>query len=77
MYGFSLKWSKVNPIVLEDSSLRSIMRRVIQFYKPSTNQFCQCELTNARTRLYSVVGGHLMDCLTVIEEVWFFEILPI
>lgn len=59
----------MNPNALEDSSLRSIIRRVIQFYKPSGNQFCQCEFSSSRTRLYSVVGCYLMDSLTVVEEV--------
>lgn len=59
----------MNSCALEDSILRSIIRRVMQFYKPSSNQFCQCEFSNTRTRLYSSVGCHLMDSLTVVEEV--------
>lgn len=59
----------MNLYPLEDSNLRSIVRRVIQFYKPSVNQFCQCELTNIRTRLYSTVGCLLLDFLTATEEV--------
>ena len=62
-------WSKMNSCALEDSSLRSIFRRVMQFYKPTSNQFCQCEFNSSRTRLYSVVGCFLMDSLTVVEEV--------
>ncbi|KAI9556963.1 hypothetical protein GHT06_016757 [Daphnia sinensis] len=63
-----LQWSKMNSCALEDSILRSIIRRMMQFYKPSSNQFCQCEFSNTRTRLYSSVGCHLMDALTVVEE---------
>jgi hypothetical protein len=59
----------MNSCALEDSSLRSIFRRVMQFYKPTSNQFCQCEFNSSRTRLYSVVGCFLMDSLTVVEEV--------
>ena len=62
-------WSKMNTHVTEDSSLRSIIRRLIQFYKPSSNQFCQCEFNTQKTRLYSAVGCLLMDFLTSVEEV--------
>lgn len=65
----------MNSCALEDSNLRSIFRRVMQFYKPISNQFCQCEFNNSRTRLYSTVGCYLMDSLTVIEEVTFFSYL--
>ncbi len=63
----------MNSCALEDSNLRSIFRRVMQFYKPVSNQFCQCEFNNSRTRLYSTVGCYLMDSLTVIEEVTIFS----
>lgn len=63
----------MNSCASEDSNLRSIFRRVMQFYKPISNQFCQCEFNNSRTRLYSTVGCYLMDSLTVIEEVSSFS----
>lgn len=82
-----LDWCLLNSLTMEESScVRSIVRRLIQFYKPSSNQFCQCESGSplsssstpthsgkgcSRTRLYTTVGCHLMDFLTVVNEVIF------
>lgn len=64
------QWTKMNASGLsEDSTLRSVIRRLIQFYKPGSNQFCQCEISSQRTRLYSIVGCLLMDFLTSVQEV--------
>lgn len=69
LYSMLLQWTKNHSYALDDSSVRSIVRRVMHFYKPSSNQFCLCDITNSRARLFSSVGCLLIDFLTVSEEV--------
>lgn len=66
---FRFQWTRIHLYALDDSCVRSIVRRVMHFYKPTSNQFCQCDITNSRTKLYSSVGCLLLDFLTATEEV--------
>ena len=63
-----LDWCRLNSLALEESSIRSIARRVAPFYKPSSSNFCLCESGAIRTRLYTTVGCRLLDMLTAVAD---------
>ena len=56
----TLKWPPEALRKLEDSSCRIFLKKVTDFYLPSTNMFSRLELDSSRTRF------HNDDCFTVV-----------
>ncbi|GLH11487.1 Rapamycin-insensitive companion of mTOR [Gryllus bimaculatus] len=76
--GFSWNWNVVRAILksrsealrrLEDSSYKTFLRRLVQYYKPSSNRFSRVELSSKRQmNIYTLTGFELLDCLLDAEE---------
>jgi hypothetical protein len=57
---------------LEDSNHRTFLKRLVHYFKPSSNQFSRVELGNKKqTQMYTLAGLELIDCLLEVEEVGF------
>lgn len=78
--GFSWNWEIVRSILkgksdallkLEDSNHRTFVKRLVHFYKPSSNRFSRVELGGNRkqTNTYTLAGIELFDALLQAEEV--------
>ncbi|KAK3927944.1 Rapamycin-insensitive companion of mTOR [Frankliniella fusca] len=78
--GFSWNWEIVRSILksksdtllkLEDSNHRTFVKRLVHFYKPSSNRFSQVELGGNRKQknTYTLAGIELFDALLQAEEV--------
>jgi hypothetical protein len=64
---------------LEDSNHRTFLKRLVNYFKPSSNCFSRVELGNKKqTQMYTLAGLELIDCLLEVEEVSyaFQHILP-
>lgn len=76
--GFSWNWNIVRAILksrsdalkrLEDSNYKTFLRRLVQYYKPSSNRFSRVELSSKRQmNIYTLTGFELLDCLLETEE---------
>lgn len=78
--GLSWNWDIVRSILkskndtllkLEDSNHRTFVKRLVHFYKPSSNRFSRVEQGNNRkqTNTYTLAGIELLDVLLLAEEV--------
>lgn len=78
--GLSWNWEIVRSILksksdtllkLEDSNHRTFVKRLVHFYKPSSNRFSRVELGGSRkqTNTYTLAGIELLDALLQAEEV--------
>ncbi|XP_063227632.1 rapamycin-insensitive companion of mTOR [Bacillus rossius redtenbacheri] len=77
--GFSWNWNVVRAVLksrsealkkLEDSNYRLFLKRLVHYFKPSSNRFSRVELGNKRqTQMYTLAGCELIDCLLDAEEV--------
>jgi hypothetical protein len=57
---------------LEDSNHRTFLKRLVHYFKPSSNCFSRVELGNKKqTQMYTLAGLELIDCLMEVEEVSF------
>jgi len=55
---------------LEDSNHRTFLKRLVYYFKPSSNRFSRFELGNKKqTQMYTLAGLELIDCLLEVEEV--------
>ena len=55
---------------LEDSNHRTFLKRLVNYFKPSSNRFSRFELGNKKqTQMYTLAGLELIDCLLEVEEV--------
>jgi hypothetical protein len=55
---------------LEDSNHRTFLKRLVHYFKPSSNRFSRVELGNKKqTQMYTLAGLELIDCLLEVEEV--------
>lgn len=55
---------------LEDSNHRTFLKRLVHYFKPSSNCFSRVELGNKKqTQMYTLAGLELIDCLLEVEEV--------
>ncbi|XP_046984569.1 rapamycin-insensitive companion of mTOR isoform X2 [Schistocerca americana] len=62
---------------LEDSNCRTFMRRLVNYFKPSSNRFSRVEVGNRRqTHIYTLAGCELIDCLLEAEEPEGGKLLP-
>ena len=68
----TLKWPPEALRKLEDSSCKIFLKKVTDFYLPSTNMFSRLELDSSRTRFHGRVGCCLLDfllsCLPTVER---------
>ena len=68
----TLKWPPEALRKLEESSCRIFLKKVTDFYLPSTNMFSRLELDSSRTRFHGRVGCCLLDfllsCLPTVER---------
>nr|CAD7462148.1 unnamed protein product [Timema tahoe] len=77
--GFSWNWNIVRAVLktrndalckLEDSNHRTFLKRLVHYFKPSSNRFSRVELGNKKqTQMYTLAGCELLDCLLEIDEV--------
>nr|CAD7580287.1 unnamed protein product [Timema californicum] len=77
--GFSWNWNIVRAVLktrndalckLEDSYHRMFLKRLVHYFKPSSNRFSRVELGNKKqTQMYTLAGCELLDCLLEIDEV--------
>lgn len=84
--GFSWNWTVVRTVLksqyiglkkLEDSNCRTFMRRLVNYFKPSSNRFSRVEVGNRRqTHIYTLAGCELIDCLLEAEEPEGGKLLP-
>nr|CAD7403074.1 unnamed protein product [Timema cristinae] len=78
--GFSWNWNIVRAVLkvhtrndalckLEDSNHRTFLKRLVHYFKPSSNRFSRVELGNKKqTQMYTLAGCELLDCLLEIDE---------
>ncbi|XP_069677672.1 rapamycin-insensitive companion of mTOR isoform X2 [Periplaneta americana] len=76
--GFSWNWNIVRAVLksrseslkkLEDSNHRTFLKRLVHYFKPSSNRFSRVELGNKKqTQMYTLAGLELIDCLLEVEE---------
>ncbi|KAJ9598512.1 hypothetical protein L9F63_010802, partial [Diploptera punctata] len=76
--GFSWNWNIVRTVLknrsdalkkLEDSNHRMFLRRLVHYFKPSSNRFSRVELGNKKqTQMYTLAGLELIDCLLEADE---------
>ncbi|XP_021912957.1 rapamycin-insensitive companion of mTOR isoform X2 [Zootermopsis nevadensis] len=76
--GFSWNWNIVRAVLksrseflkkLEDSNHRTFLKRLVHYFKPSSNCFSRVELGNKKqTQMYTLAGLELIDCLLEVEE---------
>jgi len=58
-----LRWPSDGLKRIEDTNYKIFIRKVTEYFKPSSNMFSRLELENQKTRLYGRIGCALVDFL--------------
>jgi len=58
-----LKWPSEAMRKLEDSNCRLFIKKITDYYKPSSNMFSRLELDSERTKFYARIACYLLDFL--------------
>ncbi|CAL9682493.1 unnamed protein product [Knipowitschia caucasica] len=68
LIGTILKWPNVSLRSNKGEQMHIFVRRLLFFYKPSSNIFCNLELDNPKARQITVVGCQFIEFLMYSEE---------
>ena len=63
-----LRWPGESFKKLDDNHHKAFVKRLLQFYKPSTKQFSYVSNTDERERIMSTIGQHFLDFLLEAED---------
>jgi len=70
-FTFFVQWAPSALVSVEDSSWRTFLRRLIDFYKPSQKRFARVEVAQEKSHIVSRVGCLLVQFLAEQVEVNF------